>query len=191
MPNWMGIGWLNLNQNRPVQTKRRVQKKKVKKKKESPRSASCRGSRRLRRAASSHRRRLRLLSARHRPRLPFDRRLSRLPSARRRTTAREETSRTFEISLFMDSLPAPSHLSPSALSFLDGKFHTKDALSEASTLVAELQTQCSELDRSLNESTRRLGAGLSAYTSLSGDVNGRLSALASTCSSNAVPGSVH
>ncbi|RYQ81379.1 RINT1-like protein MAG2 isoform X1 [Arachis hypogaea] len=101
--------------------------------------------------------------------------------------AKKLPSRTFEISLFMDSLPAPSHLSPSALSFLDGKFHTNDALSEASTLVAELQTQCSELDRSLNESTRRLGEGLSAYTSFSDDVNDRLSALASTCSSNAVP----
>ncbi|MED6221699.1 hypothetical protein PIB30_057358, partial [Stylosanthes scabra] len=87
----------------------------------------------------------------------------------------------------MDSLPPPSHLSPSALSFLDRKFHTKDALAEASTLVAELQTQCSELDRSLNESTRRLGAGLLAYASFSGDVNDRLSALASICSSSIVP----
>ncbi|MED6158353.1 hypothetical protein PIB30_031983 [Stylosanthes scabra] len=87
----------------------------------------------------------------------------------------------------MDSLPPPSHLSPSALSFLDRKFHTKDALAEASTLVAELQTQCSELDRSLNESTGRLGAGLLAYASFSGDVNDRLSALASTCSSSIVP----
>ncbi|MED6155879.1 hypothetical protein PIB30_009352 [Stylosanthes scabra] len=70
----------------------------------------------------------------------------------------------------MDLLPPPSHLSPSALSFLDRKFHTKDALAEASTL-----------------STRRLGAGLLAYASFSGDVNDRLSALASACSSIIVP----
>ncbi|KAJ1383350.1 RINT-1/Tip20 [Sesbania bispinosa] len=88
---------------------------------------------------------------------------------------------------WLQTLPPPSHLSHSALSFLDHKFHTKHALSEASTFVSELQTQCSELDRALAELTRRLGAGLAAYTSFSGeihhlfgDVTARLNALSSS-----------
>ncbi|KAF7838442.1 RINT1-like protein MAG2 [Senna tora] len=96
----------------------------------------------------------------------------------------------------MDSvqiLPPPSDLSPSALSFLNAKFHTKDTLAEATTLVSELQTQCSDLDQALIQLNRRLGAGLVAYASFSGrihdlfdDVNAKLNALTSTCSSSII-----
>ncbi|XP_027350400.1 RINT1-like protein MAG2 isoform X3 [Abrus precatorius] len=71
----------------------------------------------------------------------------------------------------LQTLPSPSHLSSSALSFLDQKFHTKHTLADASNFVAELQTQCSELDRSLSELTHRLGAGLAAYASFSGEIH--------------------
>ncbi|KAK7251980.1 hypothetical protein RIF29_35625 [Crotalaria pallida] len=94
----------------------------------------------------------------------------------------------------LQTLPPPSHLSASALSFLDHKFHTNSTLAEAPSIVAELQTQCSELDHVLSDLTRRLGAGLAAYASFSGDIHGlfgdvdaRLNALSSTCSSNVVP----
>ncbi|XP_061354929.1 RINT1-like protein MAG2 [Gastrolobium bilobum] len=94
----------------------------------------------------------------------------------------------------LQTLPPPTHLSPSALSFLDHKFHTKLALAEAPSFVSELQIQCSELDRALSELTRRLGAGLAAYASFSGEIHGlfgdvtaRLNALSSTCSSSTVP----
>jgi len=94
---------------------------------------------------------------------------------------------------WLQTLPPPSHLSPSALSFLDHRLHTQLALAEAPTFVAELQTQCSELDRSLDELTRLLGAGLAAYASFSGEIHGlfgdvteRLIALSSTV----VPGSI-
>ncbi|XP_004515612.1 RINT1-like protein MAG2 isoform X1 [Cicer arietinum] len=93
----------------------------------------------------------------------------------------------------LQSLPPPSHLSHSALSFLDHKFHTATVLAESPNFVAELQTQCSELDRALDELTRRLGAGLSAYASFSGEihslfdgVNAKLNDLSSTCSSGIV-----
>ncbi|KAG4921810.1 hypothetical protein JHK82_050754 [Glycine max] len=88
---------------------------------------------------------------------------------------------------WLQTLPPSSHISPSALSFLDHRLHTQLAVAEAPTFAAELQTQCSELDRSLDELTRRLGAGLSAYASFSGEIHGlfgavtdRLVALSST-----------
>ncbi|KAK7329738.1 hypothetical protein VNO77_23915 [Canavalia gladiata] len=95
---------------------------------------------------------------------------------------------------WLQTLPPPSHLSPSALSVLDHKFHSTHTLAETPNFVAELHTQCTELDRSLSELTRRLGEGLAAYASFSGeihglfgDVNDRLNALSSTCSSTFVP----
>ncbi|KAL5057838.1 hypothetical protein RYX36_029442 [Vicia faba] len=94
----------------------------------------------------------------------------------------------------LQTLPPPSHLSHSALSFLDHNLHTATVLSESPNFVAELQTQCSELDRALAELTRRLGAGLAAYASFSGEihslfagVNSKLNELAATCSSGIVP----
>ncbi|KAK7245574.1 hypothetical protein RIF29_40421 [Crotalaria pallida] len=62
----------------------------------------------------------------------------------------------------LQTLPPPSHLSASALSFLDHKFHTNSTLAEAPSILAELQ-KCSELDHVLSDLTRRLGAGLAAY----------------------------
>ncbi|CAL0329855.1 unnamed protein product [Lupinus luteus] len=92
------------------------------------------------------------------------------------------------------TLPPPSHLSPFALSFLDHKFHTKLTLAEAPSFVAELQTQCSDLDRILSGLNRRRGSGLAGYASFSGkihsffgDVDVRLNNLSSTCSSTVVP----
>ncbi|XP_057437009.1 RINT1-like protein MAG2 isoform X2 [Lotus japonicus] len=96
---------------------------------------------------------------------------------------------------WLQTLPPPSNLSHSARSFLDGKFHTKTTLAGATTFVAELQTQCSELDRALAKLTLRLGTGLAAYASFSGeihrlfgDVTAGLNAISSTCSSSVVPG---
>ncbi|KAK4264212.1 hypothetical protein QN277_025421 [Acacia crassicarpa] len=96
----------------------------------------------------------------------------------------------------MDSvqiLPQPSELSPSAFAFLNAKFHTKDSVAEASSLVLELKTQCYDLDQALVELNRRLGAGLVAYSSFSGqihdllgDVNAKLTAFTSTCSSSII-----
>ncbi|QCE11632.1 RINT-1/TIP-20 protein [Vigna unguiculata] len=87
----------------------------------------------------------------------------------------------------LQTLPPPSHLSPAALSFLDHRFHTQCALADAPNFVSELQTQCAELDRALDELTRRLGEGLAAYASFSGEIHGvfghvtdRLTALSST-----------
>ncbi|OIW01256.1 hypothetical protein TanjilG_10417 [Lupinus angustifolius] len=94
----------------------------------------------------------------------------------------------------VQTLPPPSHLSPFALSFLDHKFHTKLTLAEAPSFVAELQTQCSDLDRILSGLNRRLGSGLAGYASFSGEIHGffgdvdsRLNNLSSTCSSSVVP----
>ncbi|KAE9592082.1 hypothetical protein Lal_00012918 [Lupinus albus] len=91
------------------------------------------------------------------------------------------------------TLPPPSHLSPFALSFLDHKFHTKLTLAEAPSFVAELQTQCSDLDRILSGLNQRLGSGLAGYASFSGEIHGffgdvdfRLNNLSSTCSSSVV-----
>ncbi|KAL2336689.1 hypothetical protein Fmac_011135 [Flemingia macrophylla] len=77
----------------------------------------------------------------------------------------------------MHALTAASDLSPSALSFLDCRFHTQRTLADAPNCVSELQTQCSELDRSLHELTRRLGASLAAYSSFSADIHGRFAHL--------------
>lgn len=95
------------------------------------------------------------------------------------------------------TLPPPSQLSHSALSFLDHKFQTERALTESPSFVDELQTQCSELDRTLAELNRRLGEGLAAYASFSGEIHGifggvntRMNALSSTCSSSVLPGSI-
>lgn len=72
----------------------------------------------------------------------------------------------------VQTLPAASDLSPSVLSFLDDKFRTKENLTEASSLVSELQTQCSDLDRTLTDLKWRLGASLVAYASFSERVHG-------------------
>ncbi|XP_054807498.1 RINT1-like protein MAG2 [Prosopis cineraria] len=90
-------------------------------------------------------------------------------------------------------LPLPSDLSPSALTFLNAKFHTKGSVAEAPSLVSELQTQCCDLDQALVELNRRLGAGIVAYSSFSGqihdlfsDINAKLTAFTSSCSSTVI-----
>ncbi|XP_028763431.1 RINT1-like protein MAG2 [Neltuma alba] len=94
----------------------------------------------------------------------------------------------------VQTLSLPSDLSPSAFTFLNAKFHTKDNVDEAPSLVSELQTQCSDLDQALVELNRRLGAGLVAYSSFSGqihdlfnDVNAKLTVFTSSCSSSIIP----
>jgi hypothetical protein len=98
----------------------------------------------------------------------------------------------------LQTLPPPFHLSHSALSFLNHKFPTATVLADSPNFVSELQIQCSELDRALSELTRRLGAGLAAYASFSGEihslfdgVNNKLHELSATCSSGIVPGLIH
>lgn len=95
----------------------------------------------------------------------------------------------------LQPLPPPSHLSHSALTFLDHNFHTATVLTESPNFVAELQTQCSELDRALDDLTRRLGAGLAKYASFSSEIHSlfdgvkfKLSNLSDTCSSGIVQG---
>lgn len=95
----------------------------------------------------------------------------------------------------LQTLPLPSHLSHSALTFLDHNFHTATVLTESPNFVAELQTQCSELDRALDDLTRRLGAGLAKYASFSGEIHSlfdgvkfKLNEISATCSSSIVPG---
>lgn len=94
----------------------------------------------------------------------------------------------------LQTLPLPSHLSHSALTFLDHNFHTATVLTESPNFVAELQTQCSELDRALDDLTRRLGAGLAKYASFSGEIHSlfdgvkfKLNEISATCSSSIVP----
>ncbi|WJX69984.1 hypothetical protein P8452_54143 [Trifolium repens] len=94
----------------------------------------------------------------------------------------------------LQTLPPPSQLSHSALSFLNHKFPTATVLADSPNFVSELQIQCSELDRALSELTQRLGAGLAAYASFSGQihslfdgVNNKLHELSATCSSGIVP----
>jgi len=93
----------------------------------------------------------------------------------------------------LQTLPPLSHLSPAALSFLNHRVHTQCALADAPNFVSELKTQCAELDRALDELTRRLGAGLAAYASFSGEIHGlfghvtdRLTALSSTVVSGSI-----
>ncbi|KAF7850556.1 hypothetical protein BT93_L5307 [Corymbia citriodora subsp. variegata] len=72
------------------------------------------------------------------------------------------------------ALPPASGLSRAVISFLDGKLHEREALSLASDLVADLETQCRDLDRSLVELRSRLEVNLVAYSSFSDRVHGSL-----------------
>lgn len=97
------------------------------------------------------------------------------------------------------TLPQPSDLSPSVVSFLDDNLHTVEALSRAPILVSELQSQCGDLDQTLIGLNRSLGATLVAYASFSdqihallSDVNGQLIGLESSTRSqgSTEPGNV-
>ncbi|KAG6635432.1 hypothetical protein I3843_11G041400 [Carya illinoinensis] len=91
----------------------------------------------------------------------------------------------------VQTLPPASDLSSSVLSFLDDKFGTKENLNDAPRLVSELHTQCSDLDRTLTDLNRRLGASLVAYAAFSNrfdgffnDINTKLIALRSSTRSH-------
>ncbi|PON57331.1 RINT/TIP-like [Parasponia andersonii] len=73
------------------------------------------------------------------------------------------------------SLPPASNLSPSVLSFLNDNLHTAETLSRAPSLVSELQSQCGDLDQTLVDLNRSLGATLVAYASLSDQIHSLLS----------------
>lgn len=72
----------------------------------------------------------------------------------------------------VQSLPLISGLSPSVLSFLDDKLHTREDITEATNLVSELQDQCCNLDQNLIDLNRRLESRLFAYVSHSDKVDG-------------------
>ncbi|XP_030521367.1 RINT1-like protein MAG2 isoform X2 [Rhodamnia argentea] len=72
------------------------------------------------------------------------------------------------------ALPPVSGLSRAVISFLDGELREREALSLASDLVAGLETQCRDLDRSLVELRSRLEVNLAAYSSFSDRVHGSL-----------------
>ncbi|XP_010550607.1 PREDICTED: RINT1-like protein MAG2 [Tarenaya hassleriana] len=90
-------------------------------------------------------------------------------------------------------LPRVSSFSSSAFSFLDGRLGDAGDLSQSPSLVSELRTEISELDRRLIVLNRQLESGLSAYASFSDGVHGlfvRVNAkLADLSSSTRVPGS--
>ncbi|XP_065630542.1 RINT1-like protein MAG2 [Quercus suber] len=65
------------------------------------------------------------------------------------------------------TLPASNTLSSSVLSFLNDKFRARTDLAGAPALVSELRTRCSDLDRTLTDLNRSLGASLVAYASFS------------------------
>ncbi|KAF3942757.1 hypothetical protein CMV_030615, partial [Castanea mollissima] len=66
-----------------------------------------------------------------------------------------------------ETLPPSKTLSSSVLSFLDDKFRARTDLAGAPALVSELRTRCSDLDRTLTDLNRSLGASLVAYASFS------------------------
>ncbi|KAK3406303.1 hypothetical protein EUGRSUZ_K02465 [Eucalyptus grandis] len=74
-------------------------------------------------------------------------------------------------------LPPVSGLSRAVISFLDGELRERGALSLASGLAADLETQCRDLDRSLVQVRSRLEVHLAAYSSFSDRVHGSLSGI--------------
>lgn len=89
----------------------------------------------------------------------------------------------------LKTLPQISELSPSVVSFLNEKFNTKEDLRKASSLVSELKSRCCQLDETLSDLNRRLGACVLAYSShsdriggLFGVINTKLSDLSSLSS---------
>ncbi|XP_062027609.1 RINT1-like protein MAG2 [Rosa rugosa] len=78
-------------------------------------------------------------------------------------------------SVVQSPLPQASVLSPSILSFLNNKLRTDQNLSQAPTLLSELQAQCGDLDQALIDLNRSLGSSLLAYASVSDRAHGFLS----------------
>lgn len=91
------------------------------------------------------------------------------------------------------TVPPAMSLSASVLFFLNHNLNTGEALSQAPSLVSELQAQCGDLDQNLIDLNRNLGEILVAYSSFSdqthalfADINAQLIGLLSSTSS---PGS--
>lgn len=74
-------------------------------------------------------------------------------------------------------LAPTSDLAISAVSFLNERFHSREDLSQAASLVSELEVQCVDLDRQLIELNSRLGASLVAYSSFSDGLHSRFGAI--------------
>lgn len=90
-------------------------------------------------------------------------------------------------SVVQSLLPPASDLSPSVRSFLNNKLRSNEHLSQAPTLLSELQAQCGDLDQALIDLNRSLGSSLLAYASVSdrahgflGDINSQLTRLESS-----------
>ncbi|XP_024018556.1 RINT1-like protein MAG2 [Morus notabilis] len=88
------------------------------------------------------------------------------------------------------TLPPAMSLSASVLFFLNHNLNTGEALSQAPSLVSELQAQCGDLDQNLIDLNRNLGEILVAYSSFSdqihalfADINAQLIGLLSSTSS--------
>ncbi|KAF4375901.1 hypothetical protein F8388_004991 [Cannabis sativa] len=73
------------------------------------------------------------------------------------------------------TLPPPSNLSSYIVSFLNDNLHTRETLTLAPNLVSQLQSNCSDLDQSIIDLNRSLGATLVAYASFSDQIHGLLS----------------
>ncbi|XP_075112064.1 RINT1-like protein MAG2 [Nicotiana tabacum] len=88
------------------------------------------------------------------------------------------------------TLPPPSSLSPSVVSFLNAKLNTREDLDQAPGLVSELRSQCHALDQSLSDLNTQLRNYLINYASHSDrtgallrDINSKLGDLQSaSCS---------
>ncbi|XP_019248734.1 PREDICTED: RINT1-like protein MAG2 [Nicotiana attenuata] len=63
------------------------------------------------------------------------------------------------------TLPPPSSLSPSVVSFLNAKLNTREDLDQAPSLVSELRNQCHALDQSLSDLNTQLRNYLINYAS--------------------------
>ncbi|KAK9900959.1 hypothetical protein M0R45_002359 [Rubus argutus] len=93
-------------------------------------------------------------------------------------------------SVVQSLLPPASDLSPSVRSFLNSKLRSNEHLSQAPTLLLELQARCGDLDQALIDLNRSLGSSLLAYASISdrahgflGNISSQLTCLESSTSS--------
>ncbi|WOG83294.1 hypothetical protein DCAR_0102469 [Daucus carota subsp. sativus] len=64
-------------------------------------------------------------------------------------------------------LPPASSLSPSVISYLDTKLHTKHDQEASSSLLLELESECNDLDKTLSDLNRILESHLFSYASFS------------------------
>lgn len=64
-------------------------------------------------------------------------------------------------------LPSASSLSPSVISYLDTKLHTKQDQEASSSLLLELESECNGLDQKLSDLNSILESRLFSYASFS------------------------